>query len=582
METATVGVLDVSALGYGERLCAAALQGLANRQGPRLFLDYGPCDDPSCRRTNSVMMTEEDWFGRYRDFLVHNDLDNLAYYRGVNGFETRVLEDLDSAVLRHRDLLKGFVVYDPALPDSVNAALVYAGLEDLLVLPPHLVPWAQGLGLAAREDLRGRWKDRVELYEWALRELRPRCAPEAVASNEPEWERPEFADYIVKNRLFAFGLSSFGKSPGGRLGHAILLFLAAGPFRVRDAVFGLGLDRPLRRLALALLGRASCETSLLLRTLGSVEARPYPKLFGWHVERDDELSFMLLVSAAGMRLLPSFMAGNYSFHSALPARVPLRQDHLAPGAVRLEADKVYLCFTLSDGDQFALMNTAELGGYRRPERGSVPFNWEVQPFLAELAPALLGYYFDRRSPADLLVAGPSGAGYVIPSLVPDLPAYFRASAAICAQADLGIATSYGGDPPGRVLRDHAAAPGFLGYVAGYFHLGRTPAYIAGDKTFVANAWPPVERIGATRDETLAGIRALVEAEGPLPRFVGCHLFAYRTNVADIAGFVGTLDPARVKVVRADEFLAAARLHLEGSRRKGAKPGSGERGPGHSG
>ena len=101
-------------------------------------------------------------------------------------------------------------------------------------------------------------------------------------------------------------------------------------------------------------------------------------------------------------------------------------------------NKVYLTFTLSDGDQFTLMNTGELGNWRRPERGKVPFNWEMQPLLAEIAPALLGYYYSSLSDTDLLVAGPSGAGYIIPPLSSNLPAYMAESARYCAQADVRI------------------------------------------------------------------------------------------------------------------------------------------------
>jgi len=576
MRGSRIELLDVSALGYEERLLASALQGLVNRaasegreEGSRLFLDYGAYDDPSSRRTNSVMMTEEDWFGRYREFLATSDLDNLDYYRGAYGIEAERLEGLDDAVRRHRSLIRGLAVYDPEFEASVNLALVYAGLDDLLVAPPSLLPWAQGFGLDVIQDLRGRFGDRAELYRWAFENLRPRCKKGAVACYEPAWKRPEFADYIVENRLFVIGLSSFEKGALRDRGRDILLFLAAGPWALRKIAFGLRLDKPLRRLALRLLSAGSRETALMLRVLRAVEALPYPTVFGWHVDRDDELSFMLLVSACGARLVPTFMASNFSFHSGLPARASFTQPHVDPAAVKLEEDKVYLSFTLSDGDQLALMNTAELGGFRRPERGSVPFNWEVQPLLAELAPALLGFYFSRLTPNDLLVAGPSGAGYVIPPLVPDLAAYFRASAAVCAKAGIKVVTSYNGDPPKRVLRDHGSAEGILGFMAGYFHLGRKPAYLVGGKAFVANSWPSADAIGASRDETLEGIRALVEAEGPLPRFVGCHLFAYRTNVADVAAFARTLDPAKVKIVRGDEFLAAAALWM----RKGIKGGS---------
>ena len=567
MKKSKVELLDISAFGYEERLLAAALQGLVNRGAkdgwdePRIFLDYGVSDDPSSRRTNSVMMTEEDWFGRYREFLAHSDLDNLDYYTEAYDLDVERVEDLDELVRRHRSVLHGLVIYDPSFVDTINIALVYAGLDDLLVVPPRLIPWAQGFGLDVVQDLRRQFDDRAALYRWAFRNLYPRCEKAAVACSEPTWRRLEFSDYIVENRLFAMGLSSFEKGGLREVGHAILLFLVAGPWPLRSVAFGLGLDGPLRRLAVRFLTSGAAETALMVRILRSVEARPYPTVFGWHVDRDDELSFMLLVSACGTRLAPAFMASNFSFHSSLPARGPFVQRHMDPAAVELEEDKVYLTFTLSDGDQLALMNTAELGGFRRPERGSVPFNWEVQPLLAELAPALLGFYFSKLSPNDLLIAGPSGAGYVMPPLVPDLAAYFTESSKVCTKAGVRVVTSYNGDPPGRVLRDHGKAESIMGFIAGYFHLGRKRACMVGDKAFVANAWPPAAAIGASKDETLEGIRALVEAEGPLPRFVGCHLFAYRTTVADIAAFVRTLDPARAKVVRGDEFLAAAALWM---------------------
>jgi hypothetical protein len=74
---------------------------------------------------------------------------------------------------------------------------------------------------------------------------------------------------------------------------------------------------------------------------------------------------------------------------------------------------------------------------------------------------------------------------------------------------------------------------------------------------VSYAWPHVTQIGLPADQVLTGIRSLVDAPGSGPRFIACHLFAYRTTVADVYQFVQTLDPQKVKVVRADEFLLAA-------------------------
>ena len=555
----TVSVLDVSKLDYARRLTATSLQGFVNRKGPLLFLDYGVYNEPGSRKTNSVQMTEKNWFGKYRKYLLHNDRDNLAFYQEIYKLQVQTIRNLEETIKQFLPLLKGVVVWDPKLIESVNLALMLAGQKNLLVVHPDNVEhYAQKFQLNVVEDLRGRFTNRLDLYRWSFKHLFPRCKPGQVACMESEWQRSEFTDYVVKNKLFVYSLSTFSKGGLRSFGQKLLLLLIAGPFGLRNFLFDTHLDGLIRNLAIALLGWGDPEVRLGIRIQKSVKALPYPTIFGWHTQRDDEFAFMLMISAIGMRLAPTFMASNFSFHSSLPKKVPFRQSYKKPSDVVLEKNKVYLTFTLSDGDQFTLMNTAEVGNWRRPERGKVPFNWEVQPLLVELAPALLGYYYHNLTPMDLLIAGPSGAGYVIPPLVADLPKYLSESARLCYAADIRITTSYNGDPPSRVVRDHGNVKGnFLGFLAGYFHLNRTPMYISENRPFVAYAWPHAEQIPLESDKVLAGIRKLIEAPGSKPRFIACHLFAYYTTLADVAAFVKTLDPKKVNVVKADEFLIAA-------------------------
>ena len=591
----TIDLLDVSRLTYAQRLAAASLQGLVNRLGPRLYLDCGIYDDVRARTTNEVFLPEEIWHAKYRAYVGDSDLLNLEYYRETFGLHAEPLPDLTAAVRQYAGCLRGLAVWDPALPDTVNAALMLAGLEDLLVVHPDLVPWAvETAGLPILHDLRGRWPDRARLYEWASAELFLRCTPGQIACVEPGWERPEFADHIVQRRIFVYSLSSREANRACALGQKLLLLLVAGPWGLRNSLFALRLDGLVRRLGLVLMTARSPEVRLATRlqravALGnpsfprsawerlsarSAFLRPgwskvsdratFPTIFGWHTRRDDELSFMVLLSANGLRLVPSHLASNFSFHSQVPCDGSFEQDHARPEDVRLEPDKVYLTFTLSDGDQLVLMSTAELGNWRREERGSVPFNWETQPLLTELAPALLSRYYRTRTPADYLVAGPSGAGYVVPPLLPDLDAYLRQTETVCRRAGVRVLTSYIADPPRRVARAHARLAEMAGFLAGYVHFGRTPQSLVGGKAFVANAWPHLSQIWDDSTTCLEAVRALVVAPGPTPRFVGVHLSAYKTTVADVSQFVATLDPQRVKVVRADEFLLAAAQHLSRS------------------
>jgi hypothetical protein len=553
-----VSVLDVSAMDYPTRLCAAALQGLLNRTGARVFLDYGIYDDPSARRTNEVFLDDELWFSKYRDLLGYQDRHNMAYYAEAHGlkFQATTLEQL---ITENLSSLDGYIIWDAGFDDTANVALMLSAQQDLLPITLEMEPWAQRLGLHCMDDLTGFWQDRVELYQWAHENLAPFCAPGMMANIEPGWQRPEFVDYLVQHKIFISNLNSSRKG----LGSTLLMLLAFGPAWLREAIFALRLDGLLRRFALALMGFQDDEVNLSNRIQRSLKAAAFPTIFGWHTRRDDELSFMLQLSANGLRLVPSHIAGNYSFHSRVK---PLGFTSSAPTpAPDLDPDGIYLTFTLSDGDQLMMMNTAELGNWNSPARGRVPFNWEVQPLLVELAPALLERYQRTASPQDCLIAGPSGAGYVVPPLMPDLPAYLRESARICALAGINVVTSYVADPPQRVLQQLARHHGnLLGYLCGYAVVNRSPMTLVDDIPIVANQSPLVSEIHLNADELLETVRQRVLAPGSTPRFIGVHLFAYRTTIADVAGFISKLEFPHLHVVRGDEFLLLAR---ESMRRK---------------
>ncbi|HOQ99117.1 MAG TPA: GxGYxYP family putative glycoside hydrolase [Anaerolineae bacterium] len=556
-------VLAVGEMRYDDQVTAASLQGLANRTQPAMFLDYGIYDDPASRKTNEDFISEELWREKFRDALGQQDQHNLDAYAKIYPLQPQRVDSLAEAIAHFLPIIKGFVVWDPEQPDSINVAIMICSLESLLPISPDHVDWAERFGLPIQQDLRGRWQDRIALYSWALENLFSRCTPGKVASIEPGWHRPEFIDYVVKERIFTCGLSSKGSGQAFNSGWKLLLLCLGGPSWLRNIIYGTGLFRRLKQLAVERMS-ADPEVGLTIAIQKRVAQQPGAVIFGWHTNRDDEFSFMVLLSANGLRLAPAHLAANFSFHSALPASVPLKQFHIHESAVVLEPEKTYLTFTYSDGDQLMLMNTAQVGGWRRPERGLVPFNWEMQPLLAELAPALLGLYYSSLTPNDCLVAGPSGAGYIIPPLHDDLPDYLLRSAQACAKADINVITSYYPDPPDKVIRQHLQAPSnILGFLSGYFFVKARPVRCGYGKVFLCNAWPHLSQVRDTSEEVLAGVKALLDAPSQTPRFIGVHLFAYRTTIADVYNFVQTLDPARVKVVRADEFLLLAKQHYGG-------------------
>ena len=557
----TIYVLDASSLSYEERVTAAAAQGLLNRTEPRVFLDYGCYDDPQARRTNELFMDDEHWYGKYRNLLGNQDQNNLDYYVREHGFKAQKVKDLDALVSEHLAEFKGCVVWDDQLPDSINAAVMLAGLEDLLPVSPAREEWARSEGLELKHDLRGRWRDRIEVYVWAFENLFPRCKKGFAACLEPGWGRPEFLDYAVQNNIFTYSLSSSVKG----FGSTMLLLLSFGPPWLREALFALRLDGFLKRLALDWMGRKSAEVRLSNRIQRAVEAKPYPTIFGWHTCRDDELAFMFQLSSNGLRLVPSHLAGNFSFHSRVQPLGEFTPDPLPD--VELDPRGVYVTFTLSDGDQLMMMNTAELGSWRSSVRGSVPFNWECQPLLVELAPALLERFSRTKTKNDCLVAGPSGAGYIVPPLAGDFAAYMKESARICEKAGIRVVTTYVADPPARLLKQLERFKGnLLGFLSGYAIVTRAPQDLLNDMPMIANEIPAAANVWDEPEEIFKKLETLIAAAPQRPRFIGIHFFAYRTTIEDVAKFVRENEREHLHFVRADEFLVAARQYLRSQRK----------------
>ena len=555
----TIACLDVSSLAYGERVCATALQGLLNRSGSRVFLDYGYYDDPMARRTNEIFMDDDFWYGKYRAMLGNQDQNNLHYYQHEHGFKVEIVKDLDALVKQNLSALKGYVVWDDAQPDTINAAVMLAGLDELIAVSPAREEWVKQFNLPKVHDLRGRWSDRVEIYSWAFENLFPRCKKGMLACLEPGWERPEFLDYAVQNNIFIYSLSSTFKG----FGATTLLLLAFGPPWLRELLFALHLDGVLKRLALAWMGHNSAEVKLSNRIQTAVEPLPYPTIFGWHTKRDDELTFMLQLSSNGMRLIPSHLAGNFSFHSQVKPLDEFKADPIPE--VKLDPQGVYVTFTLSDGDQLMMMNTAELGNWNSALRGNVPFNWETQPLLSELAPALLERYSSTKTDKDCLVAGPSGAGYVVPPLAAHFTDYMDSTAKTCKKAGINVVTTYVADPPRRVLNQLVNHKGdLLGFLSGYAIVSRAPQALINGTPVMANEIPLAANVWDTADQLLARVEEKIQAASEKPRFIGSHLFAYRTSIEDVAAFIQKHDGEHIHFVRADEFLLLAQQHLKTS------------------
>jgi hypothetical protein len=150
-----------------ERLPLTCLQGLVNRERPRLFLVYDRYD--------------ELW------------LDWLRQRGDVKEVRWVGTEQLYEQFL---PLAKGLVVVDPDLPASVNVATMLAGVEGWLPVTPRLL---RLFPLKVAQDLRGKWKKDVEAYRWFYSVYGPQLSRRVCACLDPGIF--ELRDYFVEFKV---------------------------------------------------------------------------------------------------------------------------------------------------------------------------------------------------------------------------------------------------------------------------------------------------------------------------------------------------------------------------------------------
>ncbi|MDX2972135.1 GxGYxYP domain-containing protein [Kribbella solani] len=146
---------DVSKLSGGDQTLLTTLQGVVNRTEPELYFIYD---------IGTTSVPDTKWLADMRlpAKLSKNPLDLVAKYR---------------------NRIRGAIVHDPAVPDSLNVATTLAGLENAVVADADQ---AKAHGLKIVKDLRGMFDDdRVKTYRWQLDNLFPRVTKQLLAGLPP-------------------------------------------------------------------------------------------------------------------------------------------------------------------------------------------------------------------------------------------------------------------------------------------------------------------------------------------------------------------------------------------------------------
>jgi hypothetical protein len=279
---------------------------------------------------------------------------------------------LTAMLTAYRQYIQGLIVYDPALIDTVNVATTLAGQRDAVVVAPAQVQDLESaFDLPVLVDLRTyQWRNRVQAYRWAQQNLLVDASSHLVAGMAPE-TMTGLRSFLVATRTFVYWLDSRKYLPA----------------RNEDL----------------------SERRLMQHILTSFS--PGSLHLGWFI---DESSGVYLTSRAAIGVLASDYCTNLEVLSAVQPQSALVEQSI-PTTVPAATKKVYLSFTISDGDNLQYCQHRMLRLWHDPVRGSLPIGWTIAPALLEAAPSLAAYYLSTTTANDELIAGPSGASYMFPA-----------------------------------------------------------------------------------------------------------------------------------------------------------------------
>jgi len=337
------------ASGLPEKVLLLSLQGLANRAAPQLYIVHP------------------------RDFQWEITEPLFEFYQRKHGVQFTEIKTAEEALARFASSAKGYVVWDPAVPATMNVAFTIAGLDDVLVVTPAQIALVEKHGLKKHDDLRGRYDGQTDaqIYTDAVKRYWARCTHDAImlmGGHRGAVRQPGVADWGVRQKMFFHDLSANPAHPE--------------------------------------------ELALEQRLLS--ELKPGSFVFGWHAYgKDTEEQHTTLLSIYGLKMEGLHNLPNLSFNCQFGFTKGFKftnHHHVALDAKLTAEPKVYLAFVQSD--------SIGIGVWTKPGRGKLPFAWQVTMNWTKFTPAALEYFHESATPNDYFIGGLSGPGYMYPNHIP--------------------------------------------------------------------------------------------------------------------------------------------------------------------
>ncbi|MDA8376625.1 MAG: GxGYxYP family putative glycoside hydrolase [Planctomycetia bacterium] len=397
-----IWVIDAEHFTTDQRLTMAALQGIVNRNQPRVFLNYGRSlafmrfgfdprsgQQPSAWNPTSAQILADKYYA-IDDYWIAE----LAHW-GLFRFQVCTVQEV---IRRYASHLKGLILYHK-IDDDMAVAATMAGLRDAIpVTPqvlgqwfmkiPHLPPTIFDVGSLYSKYPHGIPR-RIAAQRWAIQHLLPECSKAGVFSRVFDYGLAAYdtlpsVDLAIQQRWFTFQLD-FGNS----IAHP-----THNPKRMHNI---------------------ELESSLINKILNQL--KPWAPVYGWG--EPGENTMVDHISRLG-HVLINTQEGNLTFFKGMPmVAKPFGQPGAQNIKPRLE-DKIYIAFMVNEGDTIKCLESLEnAGSWLQPERGRFPINWGMDPLLYREFPGLVSYYHKSATSNDYFFAACSCWGYTHPDAIPD-------------------------------------------------------------------------------------------------------------------------------------------------------------------
>src|SRR6266516_3009142 len=344
--------------------------------------------------------------------------------------------------------IQGMIIYDPNSIDSINIATMLAGQRDGMVVSPTQAIALQGPPhqLPVIADLRiYQWKNRIQAYAWAERNLLKNAAPNLGAGMDPKISGA-LRSFLVATRTFIYWLDASKCIPdifNGWISECGLMQRIFSAFPAGTIHLGWFVDEPqgvklTSKAAMPVLASDFFENLEVWTSVQNVQSTEQASNVGTGLAPSSAINLEIVedqASNVGIGLAPS---------SAIDLEIVEDQARnvgvgLAP-TLSAVTPKAYVSFTISDGDNLQYDQHRMAGLWRDPVRGSMPIGWTISPSLVQTAPSLAAYYMGTASLNDELIAGPSGAGYIFPSDWPQvqLPVFLNLTGELMQAMKLNV------------------------------------------------------------------------------------------------------------------------------------------------